>query len=216
MSQKPGTMSQPGTFELSGDADLNGSYHFTITGDGSPILKVGGDAKVGGTLFPTFDGVTPAFGDTFTFVEANSVELSGASVELPASVVLPRGLEGRIVSDGKTAALEFGNLPILQVHRATGESKITNVVGGPVAFAGYSVTSARGTLNPDNFSGFGGDGWDRPNPINGLDVPGYLVQRSDQARLRNYEPPRVTECSPPSAIRLQLSILKELRERARS
>ena len=157
-------MGPAGTFELSGDATLDGTYNFTISGDGSPVMKIGGDAKVGGTLSPTFDGVSPAFGDSFTFVQAGSASLNDPVVELPESVVLGRGLEARVEADGGDVNLTIGNLPILTVNRATGAANISNVVGGPLTMTGYSIASALGTLNPDGFTGFGGDGWDTPNP----------------------------------------------------
>ena len=154
-------------FEAKGDLSLGGSLHFPISSTGNPVVQVGGAASVNTVVSPTFDGVAPEFGNSFTFLEGDSVELgSKTSVELPAGVSLGLGLEARVVTDGKKADLTFSNLPVLEVHRATGASKIMNVVGGPITITGYAIESALGTMNPESFSGFGGDDWDRPNPVN--------------------------------------------------
>ena len=151
--------------ETEGDFSQRGTLGITIGSDSTSSVNVGGVASLGGTLSPRFDGVSPAFGDRYEFLKADSVELGNVSVNLPSDVPTGRGLDYRVEADDTTASLVVGNLPILQVHRGTGAAKLLNVIGGPVTYTGYEIASERGLLNPDGFTGNGGDGWERPNPL---------------------------------------------------
>ena len=99
---------------------------------------------------------------------AKSVAVGKATVELPPGVTVGRGLDVRVEAvNNSGAAIVFGNLPILQVDRATGASKILNVVGDAVTMTGYNITSKSGLLNPDGLAGLhaqGVTGWEAPNP----------------------------------------------------
>ena len=53
------------SFEAKGDFTTSGTLQLSITGAGVSTVKVGGDAKVGGVIAPTFSGVAPGYGDSF-------------------------------------------------------------------------------------------------------------------------------------------------------
>ena len=156
------------SFETSGDFKTTGTLQLNITGDGTSTVKVGGAANIRGIVSPTFDGVSPTIGDAFPFVTGASSVTVGATVELPSSVSIDRGLDVRVEPTADGAALVFGNLPILQVDRVTGAAKIENAIGDPVTMTGYTIGSSSGLLNPDGLAGLnsqGVEGWEAPNPM---------------------------------------------------
>lgn len=159
-------LAQDAAFEAKGDLSLGGSLHFPVTGAGAPVVQVAGVASIKGAVVPTFDGVTPEFGNSWKFLDgADSVEIgSKANVVLPANVSLAKGLNARVEADGGMASLVIGNLPVLEVNRATGAATISNVVGGDLSFTGYSITSERGLLSGAGFTGTGTEGFVAPNP----------------------------------------------------
>lgn len=161
----PGTLnlSQGGSFELSDNLAMTGTFNFGVNASGNASVTVGGEATIGGTLVPEFDGVSPGFGQSLTFAQADSVVLASPTLVFPT---LERGLEAQINVRGGNARIDVVNKPILQVDRATKNASIMNVIGGPIEITGYAVESALGLLDASSFDGFGGATWDRPNPQN--------------------------------------------------
>jgi len=92
--------------------------------------------------------------------------LANPTLVLPDGISVPRGLQANFVANNGNASIEFSNVPVLQVDRATKLGKILNPIGDPIAMTGYTVQSELGLLNAAGFDGFGGANWDRPDPIN--------------------------------------------------
>ena len=172
-----GGLASSGTIELvgtgaglstRGDFSNSGVLTFDVSGDGNASINVGGTATLGGTIAPVFDGVSPNLGDSYEFISgADAVINNGATLMLPESVSLERGLGALVSTSGGSASISIGNLPILSVHRVTGETKIMNVVGDPMEITGYSVFSESGLLSVDNWSSLEDqqiDGWAKANP----------------------------------------------------
>lgn len=152
--------------ETKGDFSTSGTLQLNIAGDGASSIKVDGTATIGGVISPVFDA-SPAFGDSFEFVSgASSVVLNNPVVALPETVTLSRGLKALVDTDGTSASLAIGNVPVVQLDRVAGTTKILNVVGGELAITGYTVDSANGLLNSDAFTPSGADGFVAPNPLN--------------------------------------------------
>ena len=156
-------LSQGGTLEFSSDVTITGNIHLEVNSSGTASIQAGGTATVGGSWVPTFSGVAPTFGESYTFVQADSITLANPNVAFPS---LQRGLQADFVVADGAASIEITNHPILQVDRKTAAAKIMNVVGGPIEITGYAVESELGLLDTAGFSGFGGSTWDRPNPLN--------------------------------------------------
>ena len=129
-------VAQGGAFQLSGDAFLDGTYTFEVTESGNASLQLGGEATINGTLVANFNGTSPSFGQSITFVEAGSSVLASPTLEFPD---LPRGLEANIVVRDGNASIDVINRPILQVDRGTKDAKILNVIGGAIEITGYAV-----------------------------------------------------------------------------
>ena len=152
-------------FQLSEGLTFTGTLEFPVNEGGNPSIEVGGQATLGGTIIPTFDGIDLTFGNSIRFVEADSIAFQDPVLQLPEGTSFPRGLFAEIAAVDGGAGIVVGNRPILQVDRGTSEGKIVNANGGPVAITGYAVESELGLLNAAGFSGFGGTAWDRPSPL---------------------------------------------------
>lgn len=152
------------SLSLTGNMDFGGEIRLGITGDGAPTMNVGGDAVLSGTVAPEFDGVQPGLGTSFDFITgANSVNLANASLSLPESTSLPRGVGAVLQGLQNKATFSIRNLPILTIDRATGDTSISNVVGDTLGLTGYSLVSANGLLTPEGWSSLasqGESGWE--------------------------------------------------------
>lgn len=127
------------------EANISGPMHSAIT--------VGETAVLGGTLLANFDGVTPAFGDGWDIIQANSFDGNFSSVETTGVPALEKGLIYESVISGNTARLEVGNTLQLTVNRLTGELTVSNLIGGDLDVIGYTIQSANQLLDVANFNG---------------------------------------------------------------
>lgn len=116
-----------------------------ITGATHSTINVTGTAALGGTVQPQFSGYTPAIGNSWNLVTAT--QLTGNfALDASQAPALPRGTGFYVTNTATTATLRYSNKLILSVDRATGATKITNVVGGPLAFDAYTIVSPTGRL----------------------------------------------------------------------
>ncbi|HJQ78320.1 MAG TPA: hypothetical protein VJ828_00115 [Lacipirellulaceae bacterium] len=117
---------------------ITGSTHSTITASG-PV-------QAGGAIRPEFSGFSPALGNAWNIVTGGS--LSGEfALDTSLAPVAPRGVDFEVVHTNSTATLRYINKLILQINRGTGAATITNVVGSPITFDAYTITSATGALS---------------------------------------------------------------------
>jgi hypothetical protein len=117
---------------------ITAATHSTITATGL--------VQAGGTIRPEFSGFSPALGTSWNIVTGGS--LNGQfGLDTSLAPVAPRGVDFVLVHNDTTATLRYTNKLILQVNRGTGSATITNVVGSPITFDAYTITSATGALS---------------------------------------------------------------------
>ncbi len=140
-------------FNVGGNLVVTDRFEAEITGAAHAALKVpNGTATFGAPeLSLRFTGVTPAFGNSWTLIDAQ--QIVGAFG--PVSVVgteLPRGLV--VTPDFDEAAGKLNvvvdNRLILKVDRKTGGTSIENAAGTPITIDGYTIASPGGHLLSTN------------------------------------------------------------------
>jgi hypothetical protein len=111
-----------------------------ITGDSHSTIVSNGVVKAGGVVRPEFNNYTPALNTTWNLVSGTNLE---KKFTLDTSLLpgLARGTGVVLKHSSTTASLEYINTLILQVDRGTGEVKLANVVGSPIAFDAYTISS---------------------------------------------------------------------------
>jgi hypothetical protein len=109
------------------------------------IKAPNGTAALGGTLTVDFSGVTPAFGNSWTIVDAQSTVGEFSSVT--SNTELARGLvvDAVYTATGNVNAV-IDNRLILNVNRGTGAVEIENAIGAAIAIDGYTIGSPLGSL----------------------------------------------------------------------
>ncbi|MDZ4783736.1 MAG: PEP-CTERM sorting domain-containing protein [Planctomycetia bacterium] len=140
-------------FDVAGNLSVNGVYQPSISPAGASIVNVTGSASVGGRLDVNFDGVTPAFGNSWQLI--NAATATGRFSSITSNVALPRGLVyDQAVNAGGSGdvSVRVVNRLILSVDRGTGATIIENVAGGPVNFDGYGINSPLGSLDASDWS----------------------------------------------------------------
>jgi len=139
-------------FNVGGDVNVSGDFRAVITGATHSAIKApSGTASVGGNLTVEFDGVTPAFGNSWTLVDA--ADASGSFASVTAVGGLPRGLAlNAVVNAGNNGnvAVSVGNRLILNVNRDTGAASLENAAGAAIDFDGYVIQSPSGWLKSAN------------------------------------------------------------------
>jgi len=140
-------------FSVGGNVNVAGTFQPVITGSThSAIQAPAGTATVGGNLAVEFSGVTPAFGNSWTLIDA--ADATGAFASITATgVTLPRGLVVDTAIDaGGNGNVSVGveNRLILKVDRGSGSVVLENAAGAPIAFDGYSIQSPGGWLLSSN------------------------------------------------------------------
>ena len=217
------SLSNGGLVDLVGtDASLSITQNFTQQGLGklsvdlssgsSAVLKVTGQAKLGGTLSAHLpSGADLSFGNSWDFMKAGSFTGSFSQVELPDSFpALDQGLQMQVRTSGGTATLIVGNVPVLNVDRASGAVSIKNIAGGPLDLKAYSIASPSGLLGTaqwNSLNGQGDAGWTVANPraqlASELNLEGVkTLQINDSISLGNL----YTGAVPPSAEDLSLLV----------
>jgi hypothetical protein len=154
-------------FSVTGDLTLGGVFESVITGNSHSAIAAGGAAAVSGTLRPEFQGVTPQLGDSWPLINAASV---AGTFTVDASLA-PTLDPGVIYASAVNATEGSVNLVVtntleLLVNRRSGATSIRNIVGDPIQFDTYSISSESGRLDASDGawssladSGAAGTGW---------------------------------------------------------
>lgn len=175
-------------FNATGAVTLQGGGTYTAeitSATHSPIKSTAG-VTLGGNLAASFSGVTPAQGQSWTLVDAASINGSFANATnvtvtgAPAPAV---GLAYRLnnVAGGNGRQLKLGLDPflVLRVNRDTGELTIRNPQGAPVTqLTGYTISSPTGGSLVSGYKGISGApagdaGWEKV-PANSANNLGEL------------------------------------------
>jgi hypothetical protein len=160
-------------FEVASELSVGGTFIAEITGANHSVIDATGiPATVSGALQVSYNGPVPAFGKTWTLIDAGSVNGQFASVDFLGTPTLPRGgaFDVRYNTGGNgNVEVAVGNRLVLTVDRASGATRIENPLGAPIVLNGYDISSANGLLSPaewDSLSdtGIGGAGWQEANP----------------------------------------------------
>jgi hypothetical protein len=159
-----GVLQSGGTFTNG----AGGSLWTTIDSDNPSFVDATGAVSLAGTLRPSFDGVTPEFGDSWKVVEGGSFSGNFATINTSGpGAALPAGLRYVSRISGNEVRLEVDNNLVLSVHRLTGEASIKNLLGEAISIKGYSIGSGNGFLDPvdwDSFTDNSVGGWREANP----------------------------------------------------
>ena len=113
----------------------------------SPI-KSAGTANVNGAFRVEFSGVTPTAGNTWTIVDAATINGGFSSLDASAAPILPVGQTYRMKratgGNGQLLQLTVAQVLTLQVNRTTGAVSIANSGASPQTIDGYSISSSFG------------------------------------------------------------------------
>lgn len=137
------------SFSASGGLAFSGTstYSPVITGTSHSTINVTGQATLGGKVRPEFSGYTPVLGNSWNLVSAGEIGGNFAPLDTSLLPSTPRGTGFALSTSATSATLRFTNKLVLSVDRVTGATKIENVVGSPIQFDGYSMSSAGGRLS---------------------------------------------------------------------
>lgn len=155
------------TLDVGGDFSGGGVYAPEITGNTHTVIDVTGHAQLGGTLRPSFNGVSPAFGDSWQLFSAGSISGNFGTVDQSNAGALPLGLRLRSRVDGNQAFLDVDNQLVMTIDRLTGTTTVENLAGGPINIKGYTIGSQNNLLDPDGWSSLedaAAVGWREANP----------------------------------------------------
>ena len=167
-------------FSVGGNLTLGADHILTASinhsSEHSP-LKAAGMATLGGTLRPTFTGISPALGSKWTLVDATNITGAFASIDLTSAPELANGVDYRVITsnggvNGRITQLSIEESLVLNVHRVTGVVSIVNPGTLAKTFRGYSITSTHGALTGT---------W---NSLQNQSLPGWVVDASSPTLLR--------------------------------
>jgi hypothetical protein len=116
-----------------------------ITGLTHSTIQVTGLASFGGIVRPEFVGYTPVLGNSWNLVTATSLN-DVFTVDASLAPTAPLGARYIVTKSATTATLRYTNALVLTVNRGTGGVQIRNAIGSPIAFDGYTISSASGAL----------------------------------------------------------------------
>src|SRR5690606_30620120 len=135
-------------FNVGGNIAVSQNFQPVITGATHSAITATGNATVAGNLAVEFSGVTPAFGDSWTLIDA--ADATGRFSNITSTgATLPRGtaLDAIVdVGNDGNVSLVVENRLILKVDRGTGATTLENAVGAPIAFDAYTIQSPGGWL----------------------------------------------------------------------
>lgn len=158
-------VSLAGNFVLEEKAEGSSRFVPHITGANHTVINVTGNAQLGGSLVPKFDGVVPQLGDSWDLVDATEVtgDLDIDGSQAPA---LSPGLAytTRVVSggNGEILQMEVAAFATLKVNTTTGAVSMVSESGDPINMVGYTIGSASGRLNEGSWNSLtnqGQTGW---------------------------------------------------------
>lgn len=143
---------------------------------------IAGAAQLGGVLQVDFgSGASYSPGNVVRLIDAASIMGDFAEINVTGNVLGSLGLGQEFAlqrvagGNGAIAQLAVEQRLILNVDRDTMEVSISNPASTPIAIDGYSVASAIGSIDDDNFTGLGA-GWSTsptsPNRVTQLRTSG--------------------------------------------
>ena len=157
-----------------------GIHSWRIPATGASIVRVGGNADLGGTLRLQFPNGAPAIGATWNLIDSDTVDEgetpgSGfANIDATPVIGLTQGatfvvrtVSGGGSTNGMYTQLALEQHPVLIVDRSTGTASIRNFNSSvaTVAFDTYTIGSTIGSLNPASWTSIApANGWVEANP----------------------------------------------------
>jgi hypothetical protein len=134
-------------------AEGNSRYvpHITALNNGISVIDVTGNAVLGGSIVPVFDGYTPQVGDSWDLIDATEVQgdidvdPSNAPAAAPGTLYTTRVVTG---GNGQILQLGLEAFATLRVNTSTGAVSLVSESGDPIDMVGYSILSPAGNLNP--------------------------------------------------------------------
>lgn len=173
-------------FSSSGDLSFGSTNVLVpvITSQGHSIIDVSGIANLDGRVQPEFDGVTIQVGDSWDLVSAAAVTGQFTVDPSAISVQTPRGTALTVTTTATTATLELTNQLLLTANAVTGVIEIENVLGSPITFDAYTISSPSGSLggNWNSLDSQATGGWDE-------------AETSDEFRLTEVNPQSLSTLS---------------------
>lgn len=133
-------------FNVGGDLVMSSTSQLIaeVTGATHSAIAVTGAATLDGSVKVQFNGYTPVLGNSWPLVNAASVT-GNLAIDASAAPAAARGTGYQVVKTATTASLTLTNELVLTVNRH-GATKIENVVGSPILFDGYTISSDGGYL----------------------------------------------------------------------
>lgn len=194
-------ISLAGNFVLEEKAEGSSRFIPHITGANHTVINVTGDAQLGGSLVPKFDGVTPQLGDSWDLVNAASVD-GDLDIDNSQAPALSPGLaySTRVVSGGNGEILQMNVAAFakLKVNTTTGAVSMVSESGAPINMVGYTIGSASGRINQASWNSLadqGETGWEEaggsPTAVSELNAENSLSMSTTAINLGNslYAPP---------------------------
>jgi hypothetical protein len=125
-------------------------YQPQINGASAPSLNIGQNAKVAGTLTPTFTGPAPTVGSTWSLMQADDIQgtfFVTSALALPAN----QRLMTRVVpipGQRERLDLELAEVLVMTVNRDTGVVRITHPGASNINLDTYTVASSQARMAP--------------------------------------------------------------------
>jgi hypothetical protein len=125
-------------------------YQPQINGASAPSLNIGQNAKVAGTLTPTFTGPAPTVGSTWSLMQADDIQgtfFVTSALALPANQRLMTRVVP-IAGQRERLDLELSEVLVMTVNRDTGVVRITQPGSTSINLDTYTVASSQARMAP--------------------------------------------------------------------
>jgi hypothetical protein len=125
-------------------------YQPQINGTSAPSLNIGQNAKIAGTLTPTFTGAAPTVGSTWSLLQADDIQ---GTFFITSALALPANqrLMARVVpiaGQRERLDLELSEVLVMTVNRDTGVVRITQPGATSINLDAYTVASSQARMAP--------------------------------------------------------------------
>jgi hypothetical protein len=132
-------------------------YNVEVTSAGNGRINVGDTVQLNGSLMMNFTGVTPAIGNNWTILEADTVNGAFDNVSSSQSLPLGQSLILAATPTGGTrrqVTVSLEEVLVLEVNRNTGIAQVTQPGSGNISIDAYFIASGIGSLNPAGWNSF--------------------------------------------------------------
>lgn len=133
-----------------------GVYNPEFTSGSHGLISVPGTVELqGGTLRPSFDGYSPNGTESWTLIDASTINGSFTidQTAAPAGRRFVTSVAGG-GTNGQELELGLQALAVLTVNVDDGSASLTSPSGDPIEIIGYSIGSDGGNLSPGGWSSF--------------------------------------------------------------